>query len=204
MHTPPARHRRVSELAAGRTGGAEGNERLTAMTGTVLLVLLAAEGFTILSLGQMLTLHFFLGMLLLGPVALKAGSTIYRFTRYYAGSTRYRRKGPPELMMRLIGPVVIASTAVMFGSGIALTVTGPAGRQPWLFLHKASFVIWFCVMTTHVLVYLPRLPRLIAAEFPPAVLGGRGMRLSLLAASLFAGLVIAALTVHLATPWHLK
>ncbi|HEY7264822.1 MAG TPA: hypothetical protein VH589_25485 [Trebonia sp.] len=187
----------------GRTGGAEGNERLTAMTGTVLLVLLAAEGFTILSLGQMLTLHFFLGMLLLGPVALKAGSTIYRFTRYYAGSTRYRRKGPPQLMMRLIGPVIIASTALMFGSGIALAVTGPAGRQPWLFLHKASFVIWFMVMTTHVLVYLPRLPRLIAAEFPPAVLGGRGMRLSLLAASLFAGLVIAVLTVHLAGPWHI-
>jgi hypothetical protein len=54
MHTPPARRRRVSELATGRTGGAEGNERLTAMTGTVLLGLLAAEGFTILSLGQML------------------------------------------------------------------------------------------------------------------------------------------------------
>jgi hypothetical protein len=173
------------------------------MTGTVLLVLLAAEGFTILSLGQMLTLHFFLGMLLLGPVALKAGSTIYRFTRYYAGSTRYRRKGPPQLMMRLLGPVIVASTALMFGSGVVLAVTGPAGRQPWLFLHKASFVIWFMVMTTHVLVYLPRLPRLIAAEFPPAILGGRGMRLSLLTASLFAGLVIAVLTVHLATPWHL-
>jgi hypothetical protein len=173
------------------------------MTGTVLLVLLAVEGFTILSLGQMLTLHFFLGMLLLGPVALKAGSTIYRFTRYYAGSTGYRRKGPPQLMMRLLGPVIVASTVVMFGSGIALAVTGPAGRQPWLFLHKASFVIWFCVMTTHVLVYLPRLPRLIAADFPPAVLGGRGMRLSLLVASLLAGLVIAVLTVHLAGPWHL-
>ena len=49
-------------------GGAEGNERLTAMTGLVLLVLLAVEGFTILRLGRLLTLHFFLGMLLLGPV----------------------------------------------------------------------------------------------------------------------------------------
>ena len=58
----------------GGFGGAEGNERLTAMTGAVLLVLLAVEGFTILRLGRLLTLHFFLGMLLLGPVALKAGS----------------------------------------------------------------------------------------------------------------------------------
>jgi hypothetical protein len=203
------------------SGGAEGNERLTAMTGAVLLVLLAAEGFTILSLRQLLTPHFFIGMLLLGPVALKAGSTIYRFIRYYTGSTPYRRKGPPAPLLRLLGLVIIASTAGVFGTGIALAVTGPAGRQPWLFLHKASFVIWFCVMTIHVLAYLPRLPRLLASEARgtaasetegrpgpgyggrgTAALGGRGLRLALLVASLVAGLVIAVLTLHLAAPWH--
>ena len=186
---------------------------------------------TILQLGRLLTLHFFIGMLLLGPVALKVGSTIYRFARYYAGSAPYRRKGPPAPLLRLLGPVVIASTAGVFGTGIVLAVAGPAGRQPWLFLHKASFVIWFCAMTVHVLAYLPRLPGLLAAESRgaaghsaqgatrgaaggpsrvaaggpsrvAAVLGGRGVRLSLLAASLVAGLVIAMLTVHLAGPWH--
>jgi hypothetical protein len=86
---------RASQSEPRASGGAEGNERLTAMTGAVLLVLLAAEGFTILSLRQLLTPHFFIGMLLLGPVALKAGSTIYRFARYYTGSALYRRKGPP-------------------------------------------------------------------------------------------------------------
>jgi hypothetical protein len=173
------------------------------MTGAVLLVLLAAEGFTILSLRQLLTPHFFIGMLLLGPVTLKAGSTMYRFIRYYAGSAPYRRKGPPAPLLRLLGPVIIASTAGVFGTGIALAVTGPAGRQPWLFLHKASFVIWFCVMTIHVLAYLPRLPGLLAGEARgPAALGGRGLRLALLVASLVAGLVIAMLTVHLAVPWH--
>jgi hypothetical protein len=210
-----------SRPAPRRSGGAEGNERLTAITGAVLLVLLAAEGFTILSLRQLLTPHFFIGMLLLGPVALKAGSTIYRFIRYYAGSAPYRRKGPPAPLLRLLGPVTIASTAGVFGTGIALAVTGPAGRQPWLFLHKASFVIWFCAMTIHVLAYLPRLPGLLAGEARgaaaresegrpgrgyggrgPAALGGRGLRLALLAASLVAGLVIAVLTVHLAVPWH--
>ena len=210
--------------APPRSGGAEGNERLTAMTGAVLLVLLAAEGFTILSLRQLLTLHFFIGMLLLGPVALKAGSTMYRFVRYYAGSVPYRRKGPPAPLLRLLGPVIIASTAVVFGTGIALAVTGPAGRQPWLFLHKATFVIWFSAVTIHVLAYLPRLPRLLASEArgtaagetegpaprpgrgyggrAVAALGGRGLRLALLVASLVAGLVIAMLTVHLAVPWH--
>ena len=34
---------------------------------------------TILALHRLLTLHFFLGMLLIGPVALKVGSTCYRF-----------------------------------------------------------------------------------------------------------------------------
>ena len=202
---------------AGVSGGAEGNERLTAVTGAVLLVLLAAEGFTILSLGQLLTPHFFIGMLLLGPVTLKAGSTIYRFARYYTGSAPYRRKGPPAPLLRLLGPVVIASTAGVFGTGIALAVSGPAGRQPWLFLHKASFVIWFGAMTIHVLAYLPRLPRILASEArgaapgvtegsgpggrAAAVLGGRGLRLAMLVASLVAGLVIAVLTVHLAVPW---
>src|SRR6202021_1832803 len=86
---------RVSSLPARRSGGAEGNERLTAMTGAVLLILLAVECYTILRIGRLLTLHVFLGMLLLGPVTLKAGSVIYRFVRYYTSSEPYRRRGPP-------------------------------------------------------------------------------------------------------------
>src|SRR6516162_6147232 len=224
---PPAQHHHARQPARGGSGGAEGNERLTALTGVILLLLLAAEGVTILRLGRLLTPHFFIGMLLLGPVALKAGSTIYRFARYYSGSAPYRRKGPPAPLLRLLGPVVIASTAGVFGSGVVLALAGPGHREPWLFLHKGSFVVWFCVMTVHVLAYLPRLPRLLAAEFgsptapgrltasggttvpgqpvpgrAAAVLGGRGVRLSLLVASLLAGLLIAVLTVHLAAPWH--
>jgi hypothetical protein len=200
-----------------RFGGAEGNERLTAATGVVLLLLLAAEGFTILRVGRLLTLHFFLGMLLLGPVALKAGSVLYRFYRYYTGSVPYRRKGPPALLLRLLGPVVMLLTACVFGSGVMLAIAGPSGRQPWMLLHKASFILWFGAMTIHVLAYLPRLPRVLSAEargtvstqhggLPAAraaqILGGRGVRLSLLIASLAGGLVIALVTVHLAGAWE--
>ena len=200
-----------------RYGGAEGNERLTALTGAVLLLLLAAEGFTILRIGRLLTLHFFLGMLLLGPVALKAGSVLYRFFRYYAGSAPYQRKGPPAPLLRLLGPVLMLLTAVVFGSGVMLAIVGPSGRQPWLLFHKASFILWFGAMAIHVLAYVSRLPRLLYAEargtatsrnggWPPAraaqVLGGRGVRLTLLIASLAAGLVIALLTVHLAGAWE--
>jgi hypothetical protein len=211
---PPARHHHARQPARSGSGGAEGNERLTALTGAILLLLLAAEGVTILRLGRLLTPHFFIGMLLLGPVTLKAGSTIYRFARYYSGSAPYRRKGPPAPLLRLLGPVIIAATAGVFSSGVVLALAGPAHREPWLFLHKGSFVVWFGVMTVHVLAYLTRLPRLLGAELGSpaasgrpagravAVLGGRGMRLSLLIASLLAGLLIAVLTVHLAAPWH--
>ncbi len=62
-------------------GGTDGNERLTAATGVVLLVLLAVLGVTILRIGQLLWLHLFVGMLLIGPVLLKLTSTGYRIAR---------------------------------------------------------------------------------------------------------------------------
>lgn len=186
------------------TGGAGGNERLTAMTGAVLLVLFAAEGVTILSIHRLLTLHFFLGMLLLGPVALKVGSTGYRFVRYYSGSGPYLRKGPPSPGMRLLGPLVMITSLAVLGTGVALAVLGPGDSQ-WLSLHKASFVLWFGVMTIHVLVYAPRLPRLLssgqATQRTAAVLGGRAARWLLLAASLACGLLLAAATLHLTARW---
>ena len=215
-------YQRPAPRPASRWGGATGNERLTAMTGAVLLVLLLAEGLTILSLRQLLTLHFFIGMLLIGPVALKAGSTIYRFARYYTGHPEYQRKGPPAPLLRLLGPFIVLLTASVIGTGVMLGVTGPAGRGSWLFLHKASFALWFCAMAIHVLWYVPRLPRLLGRELrgvgdpedsgyagsgrhssrAVAVLGGRGVRLGLLTASLLGGLVIALLTVHLAGRWE--
>jgi hypothetical protein len=77
------------------------------VTGAVLLILLAVECYTILRIGRLLTLHVFLGMLLLGPVTLKAGSVLYRFGRYYTRSEPYRRKGPPAPLLRFIGPIIV-------------------------------------------------------------------------------------------------
>ena len=154
--------------------------------------------------------------------SLKAGSVLYRFVRYYTGSAPYRRKGPPALLLRVIGPVIMLLTACVFGSGIMLAVTGPSYGPPsgWLEMHRISFIAWAFFIVIHVLAYVPRLPRLLAAEArvaaprdtdgePPAarppgdgVLGGRGTRLALLIASLLVGLVIALLTVHLAGKWE--
>ena len=195
--------------APPRLDGAEGNERLTAITGAVLLIGLAVECYTILRIGRLLTLHVFLGMLLLGPVVLKSGSVLYRFVRYYTGSEPYRRKGPPALLLRVIGPIIMLLTACVFGSGIMLAVTGPGYGPPsgWLEVTRISFIAWAFFIVIHVLAYVPRVPRLLVAEARGGgpllgLLGGRSTRLALLAASLLAGLVIALLTVHLAGPWQ--
>jgi len=86
--------------AEGVVSGVGGNSRLTSATGIVLLALLAVEGVTILSVRQMITLHIYVGILLLGPVLLKSGSTMYRFVRYYRGAPAYLKKGPPHPRIR--------------------------------------------------------------------------------------------------------
>ncbi len=110
--------------AAHRSPGVESNARLTGTVAAVLLVLLPAEGVTVLRVRALLTAHVFIGMLLVPPVLLKIGTTGYRFVRYYAGSPAYRRKGPPPLLLRVLGPLVVVLTTCLFASGIALLFVG--------------------------------------------------------------------------------
>jgi hypothetical protein len=77
---------RLMSTRAERLGGTEGNEILTNATAVVLTLLLIAEGVTILLIGDLLSAHMFIGMVLIGPVLLKLGSTGYRFARYYSGA----------------------------------------------------------------------------------------------------------------------
>lgn len=200
--TTRPRHRRPPDEASGVAG----NERLTALTGAVLLGGFAVEGVTLLRLSQLLTLHFFLGLLLIGPVLLKICSTGYRFTRYYTRAPAYVQKGPPAPLLRVLGPFVIVTSLAVLGTGVILAIVGPASG-PWLFLHKATFVLWFGVMTIHVLTYVWRLPRILmsskAAEIGVRAGGGwiRGM---LVIGSLLGGLLIALLMIHTAHPWEAR
>jgi hypothetical protein len=177
-------------------GGASGNERLTAATGALLLVLLAALGVTIVRIGGLLNEHMFLGMLLLGPIVLKLSSTGYRFVSYYTANPRYRDKGPPPAIMRAIAPIVVISTVVVFASGVALLFAGPSSRGTLLPLHKVSFFVWLAFTALHVLGHLGELPAALrgagSSERPWDDLGaGRGGRALSLAAALVGGLVLA-------------
>ena len=185
-----------------RTGGSEGNRRLTGATAAVLLVLLAAEGVTLLAIRPLVSAHVFIGMMLLPPVALKLAATGYRFARYYTANKAYRADGPPHPALRLLGPVVVLSTAALFATGVALVVRGPQGGAV-LGFHKASFVVWLAAMAAHVLAHVLRVPRLASADWRRGdTLPGSSVRRWLLAGSLVTGLILAIATVHLAGPWH--
>jgi len=186
-----------------RTGGVVGNERLTALTGIVLLAGFAIEGVTILRIGQLLTLHVFLGLLLIGPVVLKICSTGYRIARYYTHAGPYVRRGPPAWPLRLLGPFVIATSLAVLGTGVMLVIAG-VRTGPWLFLHKASFILWLGFMTLHVAAHIARLPRILLSRNSRGSIRipGGVTRWLLVAASLACGLIIALLAVHLAGPWE--
>jgi len=187
-------------------GGPTGNERLTAATGIVLLVLFAVLGVTLLRIRPLLSEHMFLGILLIPPIALKMASTGYRFIRYYTSNPRYRLKGAPPPALRLIAPIVVASTVVVFASGVALLLLGPSSRGLLLLVHKASFIVWIAVTAIHVLGHLSDLPRALKSkhEIQPEwdrYGNGRAGRILSLSGVLIAGLVLAILYVPQFGPW---
>jgi hypothetical protein len=185
--------------------GVEGNTRLTSMTGMLLLVLLAVEGVTVLSVRQMITLHVYLGVLLIGPVVLKCASTMYRIARYYTGASAYVRKGPPHVVLRLLGPVVVASSVALLATGVALIYAGPDHRQPWITLHQASFVIWFGVMVIHVLGHVFAAGNDVLHEYRSPrtsdIARRRSLRIVAVALSLMAGIGLATALMPSAHSW---
>jgi hypothetical protein len=196
--TPP-RARIVRRGRFWRTfgGGTDGNEQLTAVTAVILLVLFAVLGITILRIGQLLWLHLFLGVLLVGPVALKLGSTGYRFVRYYTANPAYLRKGPPHPLMRMLGPLVILSTLAVFFTGLLLLIDGPGAPSMVRLLHKLSFFGWLVVVGVHVLGHLIELPASLRAVSRAErrghrLPGSRGRALAVFAA-LAGGLALALL-----------
>jgi hypothetical protein len=182
-------------------GGTEGNERLTSSAGLVLFVLLAVEALTTLSLHSYLPVHVFLGLLLIPPVALKLASTGWRFVRYYSGNEDYRLLGPPQLPLRLMAPVLVAATVVLFGTGVSFLVVGHGGGL-LLTLHAASFAVWGVAIGIHVLAYLGRVVRFGLADLRfrkrhP----GRTGRFALVGGALVLGLIVAGATYPAQSSW---
>jgi hypothetical protein len=179
-----------------RAPGPEGNERLTSSTGLVLLVLLAVETLTTLALGTYLDVHLFLGLLLLPPVVLKLGSTGWRFARYYTRNVHYVRAGPPRMLMRVLAPLLVASTLALFGTGVAMIVVGHRGGELRT-LHTYSFVAWGVLIGVHVLGYLTHVLRDGTKDWRNGVdvVAGVWSRRAIVVGALLAGVVLAVATL---------
>ena len=138
-------------LHAREVAGVEGNARLTAAIAAIIFILLAVEGVTILQVGPLLIPHVFIGVLMIPVVVLKIGTTTWRFAKYYLGDEEYRRKGAPPIILRMLGPALIALTIIVLGSSIGLVLLPQNFRDQMFFFHKVSFILWFIAMTIHVL-----------------------------------------------------
>lgn len=182
----------------GRFGGTDGNEMLTGATAAVLTVLLVVEGITIIALGRLLRVHMFVGLLLFGPVLLKLASTGYRFARYYAGARRYREKGPPPLLLRLLAPVLVATTVAVFATGVALLLVGHRSG-PVLLAHKVAFIVWGACFAAH---FLWHLPRAWSALTGGRRISGRGLRGAAVLTAIAGGLGLALAALSLIGAWQ--
>jgi hypothetical protein len=145
-------------------------------------------------------------VILIPPALLKTGTTGWRILRYYAGDPAYREAGPPPLLLRVLGPLVVLGSLALLGSGLALVVLGQQRSRESLFtlvgqrvdvltLHQASFAVWAVVTGLHVLGRL--LPAWQSAAGRSAVVPGPRGRLLLLVGSLVvAGLCALLVLAH--------
>jgi hypothetical protein len=205
-------HRRDAVLP--RTGGPAGNARLTAWTGAILLVFFLAELITLLDVHGLVDWHVAIGVLLVPPALLKVASTGWRFLRYYTRGRPYVEAGPPIMLLRMLGPLVIVFTLGLLGSGLVLIALGQQRSQEsgvlgvsWRDLHQVFFVLAGVALALHFLARAVPAWMLVTGrrkETPgraPRVPGGAA-RLALIVLTLAVAGVTTALVLPADGSWH--
>ncbi|MEO9138197.1 MAG: hypothetical protein ABI345_03945 [Jatrophihabitans sp.] len=196
----------------GRTGGPAGNARLTAWAGMLLLGLTVIELVTVLDVQGLISWHIVVGTLLVPLALLKSGSTTWRIIRYYAGNEAYRSAGPPPMLLRLLGPLVVVTTLGLLGTGLALIALGQdAGRRPFLSilglqldtlsLHQALFLAFAVAAGLHLLArFIPAL-RLVTGKVADTV-PARRARLAVMALTAIVAIITAVLVLGWSGAWR--
>jgi hypothetical protein len=190
--------------------GVEGNGRLTGIVAAVLFFVLAAEAVTLLQVRQLISVHVFVGVMLIPLVVLKSASTGFRMARYYSGDAAYRRKGPPHPVLRVTGPLLVLTSLALLGSGLALLALGRQVGHGYLWLHKAIFFVWGALIAVHVLGHLRETVTLASADWrersarrreAPRV-GGARTRALLVLGALAVGVVVGVVSLGWIGSWH--
>ena len=180
------------------------NERLTAVAGLVLFVLILVELLVTANLHHLLSVHIFVGVVLSGPLVVKMLSTGYRFVRYYTGSPVFVEKGPPHWLLRLAAPFLVFLTLLVFISGFALAFLGPNHMGIFFEVHAASVALWIPLTAVHVYAHFRKVPRLVVHDLtkqPGFHVSGRNGRIALNVLSLIVGLVAAIVMIPVSSPW---
>ena len=196
-----------------RTGGPAGNALLTAWTALVLLVGSVAELLTLFDVTGLISWHVAIGALLVPPALMKTASTGWRLAHYYSRTGSYVEAGPPPLLLRLLGPLVVVSTLGLLGSGVLLVLLGPAAahaslldvigfRVDWVTVHQGFFAVWATVTGLHLLGRIvPALRLTLAPGSAAAAVPGASARGFLLAAMATSAIVLAIVLVQTAGSW---
>lgn len=183
----------------------DGNARLTAAVGVLLLVPIAVELATIvLGVHTFMSWHVFVGVALIPPILLKLGSTGWRFVRYYTRGAAYVEHGPPQIAMRLLAPLFIVATVVLFTSGVMMGLLHGHALEIARRLHGPSAAIWVVLLGIHVLVYLRRALSSTSRDLHQATrrgVQGAAWRTYALATAVVCGFVIAAAIVPAQHHW---
>jgi hypothetical protein len=183
----------------------DGNARLTAAVGLLLIAPVVVEVTTILlGVHAFMSLHVFVGLALIPLLLLKLASTGWRFARYYTRSRAYVAQGPPQMAMRLLAPFFVTASVVLFGSGVAMGILHGHALQIARRLHGPTSVIWLLLLGLHVLVYLSRALRSTAQEALPtkrAPIRGTTARAFGLATAVICGLALAGAAVPAQHRW---
>ena len=174
--------RRMSVTSGWRyrlAGGVAGNRRLTAATGVVLHTLLwiqiaSAVLFALMAWNIVLPpgplhalvrpVHFFVGFMLMPLVAIKLGSTGYRFLRYYTRNERYKIAGPPTRLERALAPVLVASILVVFVSGVEMWGFFNQFGIAWIPVHVIAAITFLVALTMHIVFHVREAHDEAAAE----------------------------------------
>jgi hypothetical protein len=125
------RARRAARLACGdHFAGIEGHEILASAAAVVFVGLLAAEGYTTVNIGGLVSTHVFIGMVLI----------------------------PPLLPLRLIASMLVASTVAVLVTGVVLLAAGRKSDAV-VQLHELSFIVFGVVFAAHFIAFMAQLAR---------------------------------------------
>lgn len=194
------------------TGGPAGNALLTAWTALVLLVGSVAELLTLLDVHGLISWHVAIGALLIPPALLKTGSTGWRMVRYYTRNRPYVDAGPPPMLLRLLGPLVVVSTLGLLGSGVLLVLLGPLRshgslldvlgfRIDWVTIHQGFFAVWVVVTGLHVLGRVVPAARIALASRRETAVPGAWVRWLVLTVMTASAVALAVALVQADHSW---